>query len=245
MCARADTRSPRSRSAQPFVLPGPDVVHPGFFGACSAHAVIGPKLARLLDDDPHGQIAVPETLARHRLGVQREGAQLGAGPLGAAVFLSLKLPPQAYVASEAVSAVLIHLTKSLAYGAQVSIGQTWNYLWTDQQAQLFPSVYTGNAAFNYNQPLWAGAGAEYTRIAGPAQAGLNGVTGVNQGVINAKIPADPRVLVIEAFTGNVPQGAVVRVTNLDGTDPVVAGTRLSQGGFEVELVAPTPGQWSP
>lgn len=95
------------------------------------------------------------------------------------------------------------LTKSLAYGAQVSIGQTWNYLWTDQQAQLFPSVYTGNAAFNYNQPLWAGAGAEYTRIAGPAQAGLNGVTGVNQGVIIARINTDISVADFEIQVRNM------------------------------------------
>lgn len=39
-----------------------------------------------------------------------------AGPLGAAVFLGLRLPATAYVASEAASAVLIHLTKSLSYG---------------------------------------------------------------------------------------------------------------------------------
>lgn len=39
-----------------------------------------------------------------------------AGPLGAAVFLSLKLPPQAYVASEAVTAVLMHVTKCVTYG---------------------------------------------------------------------------------------------------------------------------------
>ncbi|MHC5536752.1 sulfite exporter TauE/SafE family protein [Singulisphaera rosea] len=39
-----------------------------------------------------------------------------AGPLGAAVFLGLDLEPQAYVASEAVTAVLMHLTKCLAYG---------------------------------------------------------------------------------------------------------------------------------
>ena len=39
-----------------------------------------------------------------------------AGPLGAAVFLGLKLEPQAYIATEAVSAVFMHLTKSLAYG---------------------------------------------------------------------------------------------------------------------------------
>lgn len=39
-----------------------------------------------------------------------------AGPLAAAVFLGLKLPAQAYVASEAVTAVLMHLTKSIVYG---------------------------------------------------------------------------------------------------------------------------------
>ncbi len=39
-----------------------------------------------------------------------------AGPLGAAVFLGLHLPPQAYVASEAVTAVLMHLTKCIVYG---------------------------------------------------------------------------------------------------------------------------------
>jgi uncharacterized membrane protein YfcA len=47
-----------------------------------------------------------------------------AGPLGAAVFLGLKLEPGAYVASEAVTAVLMHLTKSFAYGryATLSLG---------------------------------------------------------------------------------------------------------------------------
>jgi len=39
-----------------------------------------------------------------------------AGPLGAVVFLGLNLSPSAYVASEAVSASLMHLTKSLVYG---------------------------------------------------------------------------------------------------------------------------------
>lgn len=44
------------------------------------------------------------------------GVAGSAGPLGAAVFLGRKLPPRAYVASEAVSAVLMHLTKCLVYG---------------------------------------------------------------------------------------------------------------------------------
>lgn len=43
------------------------------------------------------------------------GVAGSAGPLGAAVFLSLRLPIPAYVASEAVTAVLMHLTKTVTY----------------------------------------------------------------------------------------------------------------------------------
>ncbi|AGA28561.1 sulfite exporter TauE/SafE family protein [Singulisphaera acidiphila] len=38
-----------------------------------------------------------------------------AGPLGAVVFLNLQLPAQVYVATEAITAVLMHLTKSIVY----------------------------------------------------------------------------------------------------------------------------------
>lgn len=38
-----------------------------------------------------------------------------AGPIGAALFLSLNLPPVAYVASEAVTAAAMHITKSIIY----------------------------------------------------------------------------------------------------------------------------------
>lgn len=66
---------------------------------------------------------VPERLlAPAGAGVGLVSAVAGsAGPLGAAVFLSLKLEPQAYVASEAVTAVLMHLTKSLAYGRYAAL----------------------------------------------------------------------------------------------------------------------------
>ena len=65
-----------------------------------------------------GKRRVPESL------LAPAGAAVGflsaiagsAGPLGAAVFLGLHLPPQAYVASEAVTAVLMHLTKTITYG---------------------------------------------------------------------------------------------------------------------------------
>lgn len=60
-------------------------------------------------------------------------------------------------------------------------------------------------------------------------------------VTSAKQPLDPRVLVIEAAMGNVPEGASVRVTNLDTRDAVVAGVGNANGGFEVALIV-TDGQ---
>jgi uncharacterized membrane protein YfcA len=44
-----------------------------------------------------------------------------AGPLGAAVFLSLHLPPPVYVSSEAITAVLMHLTKTIIYGRYAAV----------------------------------------------------------------------------------------------------------------------------
>jgi hypothetical protein len=44
-----------------------------------------------------------------------------AGPLGAAVFLSLGLPPVAYVASEASTALAMHAVKTVVYGKMLSL----------------------------------------------------------------------------------------------------------------------------
>jgi hypothetical protein len=64
----------------------------------------------------------------------------------------------------------------------------------------------------------------------------------DRGVVTSlKQPLDTRVLVIGAATGNVPQGASVRVTNLDTMDAVVAGVGTANGGFEVALIV-TDGQ---
>jgi len=44
-----------------------------------------------------------------------------AGPLGAAVFLSLELPPVAYIASEAFTALAIHATKTVIYQRRLGL----------------------------------------------------------------------------------------------------------------------------
>ncbi|MFN3863439.1 MAG: TSUP family transporter [Erythrobacter sp.] len=44
-----------------------------------------------------------------------------AGPLGAAIFLSLNLPPLAYLASEAVTALAMHLVKLAVYETRLAL----------------------------------------------------------------------------------------------------------------------------
>lgn len=49
-----------------------------------------------------------------------------AGPLGAAVFLSLGLPPVAYIASEATTALTLHAAKTVVYQRYVALSSnTW------------------------------------------------------------------------------------------------------------------------
>lgn len=45
-----------------------------------------------------------------------------AGPLGAAIFLTLNLPPLAYIGSEAVTAVVMHAAKMAVYESELSLG---------------------------------------------------------------------------------------------------------------------------
>lgn len=97
------------------------------------------------------------------------------------------------------------LQKQFASGGLLSLSHNVNYLGTNlnsinPQAQAFPSVYTGNVALDYQLPLLAGAGAEFTRIAGPIAQSFGGLTGVSQGVLIARINND---IVIADFQNNV------------------------------------------
>lgn len=51
------------------------------------------------------------------------GVAGSAGPLGAAVFLSLGLPPVSYVASEASTALAMHATKIVVYGTSMTLAR--------------------------------------------------------------------------------------------------------------------------
>lgn len=82
------------------------------------------------------------------------------------------------------------LQKTMANGGIISLNHNVNYVGTNAPSQLFPSSYNGIAQIQYVQPLWAGAGVDYNRIAGPSRAGLGAVTGVSQGVVIARINTD-------------------------------------------------------
>lgn len=48
-----------------------------------------------------------------------------AGPIGAAVFLSLGLPPLAYVASDATASMVMHGAKTVVYGATIDLSPSF------------------------------------------------------------------------------------------------------------------------
>lgn len=84
----------------------------------------------------------------------------------------------------------VGLTKRMATGAQFGVSHLWNYSLNNAPGRLFPSVYEGNVRAQLRQPLLAGAGVDYTRIAGPISENIDGVTGVQQGVLIARINND-------------------------------------------------------
>jgi outer membrane protein TolC len=77
--------------------------------------------------------------------------------------------------------------KRFATGGQASVSHNWNYSGSNAQGRLFPSVYEGNIRTEFRQPLLAGGGVEFTRIAGPVSDNIQGVTGVQQGVVICRI----------------------------------------------------------
>lgn len=111
--------------------------------------------------------------------------------------------PEGSVLNQDTAQFATGITKNLAYGATVGVSHNWNYLLSNQPFQLFPSYYSGNAQINYIQPLWAGAGTEVTRIAGPFNTNINGVSGVNQGVMISRINNDMSLIDFEAQVRNM------------------------------------------
>ncbi|MDZ4686014.1 MAG: TolC family protein [Planctomycetaceae bacterium] len=81
------------------------------------------------------------------------------------------------------------LQKIMATGGAFEVSHNWNYMGTNQQFQLFPSVYRGFVRADYRQPLLAGAGVDYTRTNGPILRTIPGLI-TSDGVVIARINTD-------------------------------------------------------
>ena len=91
------------------------------------------------------------------------------------------------------------LSKQFGYGGVLTLDHSINYVGTNLGGpKVFPSAYDGNVSAMYRHPLWAGAGAEFTRIAGPISQNFGGLSGVNQGVVIARINQDLTLADFEA-----------------------------------------------
>lgn len=84
------------------------------------------------------------------------------------------------------------LQKSFASGATGAIDFNLNFDGNNRGplSQAFSSSYTGLLQGEIRQPLLAGYGSEFTRIAGPLNQSLGGVSGVSQGVLISRINGD-------------------------------------------------------
>ena len=88
------------------------------------------------------------------------------------------------------------LSKQFASGGTIQLFNNWNYLGTGT-AVPFPSAYTGSVGISLQQPLMAGGGVEFTRIAGPTNPAFGAITGVGQGVVISRINNDISISTFE------------------------------------------------
>ncbi|HET6422726.1 MAG TPA: TolC family protein [Planctomycetaceae bacterium] len=82
------------------------------------------------------------------------------------------------------------LQKAMADGGMFTVTQDWSYSQTNQFFQLFPSTYRGYLRADYRKPLWAGAGVDFTRIAGPVTRSIPGLSLTDGGVLISRINTD-------------------------------------------------------
>lgn len=82
------------------------------------------------------------------------------------------------------------LDKALATGGAVSVYHNWNYTGDPSGVPTYPSSYAGTLGAEVRQPLLAGAGTDFTRVAGPSRPGFGAIAGVSQGVVIARINQD-------------------------------------------------------
>ena len=97
------------------------------------------------------------------------------------------------------------LQKQMANGGQVALNHNWDYQWNNQPGRLFGSTYIGKLEAEYRQPLLAGYGTEFTRIAGPylRRDPFRATQSLDQGVLIARIRSDISIAEFQASVRNL------------------------------------------
>lgn len=94
------------------------------------------------------------------------------------------------------------LAKQFATGGTISLNHDWYHT---EDAIPFGAAtpnYAGRIGAQLRQPMLAGSGTEYTRIAGPANPNFGQITGVSQGVAIARINQDISIADFEISVRN-------------------------------------------
>lgn len=108
----------------------------------------------------------------------------GIGPLG--------------VLSDETASFTTRLQKQTTTGGTVAVSHNWNYSNNNTEGfQMYGSAYQGSLRTEFRQPLGAGFGTEFTRIAGPIGSSLSGLSGVSQGVVISRINNDITLVNLE------------------------------------------------
>lgn len=122
--------------------------------------------------------------------VQNNQFNIGGLPAGATLY-------------EDTANVNARLEKQMATGGAFSVNHAVNYSLSNGPQRLFGSNYTGNLQAQYRHPLLAGGGVEFNRIAGPLASNPLRVSGVNQGVVIARINNDISIADFESSVRNL------------------------------------------
>lgn len=94
------------------------------------------------------------------------------------------------------------LGKQFATGGSISLNHDWNYTVDPVPVGSSSPNYFGRVGVSVRQPLLAGSGVDYTRIAGPANPSFGAITGVSQGVTIARINEDVSLATFEIAIRN-------------------------------------------
>lgn len=100
------------------------------------------------------------------------------------------LPPAPAAIDTQTGALNTSLSKSFATGASVSLNSNFSDSYSNNPQSYYQSLYSGTLGATFTQPLLAGSGVDFTRVAGPTNPAFGSIAGVSQGVSIARINQD-------------------------------------------------------